>query len=354
MKRRLFLKEVSAAIGVAVGFEAVGRDVKSAEMDSLSGGSAWMQKNLGRIGKRNLRNLCIPGSHDAGMSLFKPGTLFARPCNTCTQKLSIYQQLEAGVRYFDIRPVISGGEFMTGHYSKFGIINSWQGANGQSIQSVIDDVNKFSSENNELIILHLSHDLDTDVGNSSYSDFTPYQWNDLLVQLLEGLQRLYFTPDEDLTKIPLNSFIGNGRAAVVVVVEPSSESAVPLSQYRQQGFYPVTAFPIYNKYSNTKILDSMIADQLEKLKEQRSGADSPCFLLSWTLTQDTLGALTCGSFFSQTPSIIQLASEANAVLETRLMPACTPECFPNILFVDAVDGSLGLPSLAMRINSLSK
>ncbi|HEY7767962.1 MAG TPA: hypothetical protein VIB55_07250, partial [Longimicrobium sp.] len=112
--------------------------------------AAWMQQNLGVLGGRSLRHLCIPGSHDAGMSVYTSGTAFATRCNTLTQTSGILGQLQFGVRYFDIRPVISAGQYLTGHYGNIGQINSWQGANGQSIASIISDVNAFTGANQEL------------------------------------------------------------------------------------------------------------------------------------------------------------------------------------------------------------
>lgn len=54
----------------------------------------------------------MPGSHDAGMSSFKSGTVGAHFANTQTQYLDIYQQLMAGSRFFDLRPVLSKGQWV--------------------------------------------------------------------------------------------------------------------------------------------------------------------------------------------------------------------------------------------------
>ena len=36
----------------------------------------WMQSTLGVIGNRPLRSICMPGSHDAGMSVIEGQTAF--------------------------------------------------------------------------------------------------------------------------------------------------------------------------------------------------------------------------------------------------------------------------------------
>jgi len=104
----------------------------------------WMQQGLGTLGNRTLRQICMPGSHDAGMSVFRPGTVGAHFANTQTQYLDFYGQLVAGSRYFDLRPVISNGQWVAGHYSKLGDGDNgvWVGGNGQSIEDIVSQVNR--------------------------------------------------------------------------------------------------------------------------------------------------------------------------------------------------------------------
>jgi hypothetical protein len=89
--------------------------------------ASWMQANLSMIGDRALRHLCMPGSHDAGMSVLHASTAFVGERNVLTQKVSIGDQLVLGARYFDCRPVISSGQFVSGHYSDLGDPLGWQG-----------------------------------------------------------------------------------------------------------------------------------------------------------------------------------------------------------------------------------
>ena len=93
----------------------------------------WMQQSLGSLSNRTLKHITMPGSHDAGMSTFKPGTIGANYANTQTQYFNFYDQLMVGSRYFDLRPVISNGQWVSGHYSKLGDSDIWLGGNGQPI-----------------------------------------------------------------------------------------------------------------------------------------------------------------------------------------------------------------------------
>lgn len=318
----------------------------------------WMAENIALLGNRPLRHLCMPGSHDAGMSEFNASTAFANAGNTKTQTLGILQQLRKGVRYFDVRPVISGGQFHTGHYGEieigfevpiFGgyvsLGTSFQGANGQSIASVIQDVNTFTASRppgqpGELVVLYLSHDLNTDVGNSSYRPFVQQEWNSLLSQL-QGINFLYeeTNPYVDLTQVPLANFTRNGSAVVVIV---DSSPQISLGALAGEGFFKASNFPVYNAYSDSDSLNSMKNDQLAKLQQHRPNPDASFFLLSWTLTQQGLGAISG-------PSILSLANGANPAIYSTLLPACTQQTYPNILYIDGID-SANITALAMAVN----
>lgn len=312
--------------------------------------TGWMQSNLATLGYRVLRQLCMPGTHDAGMSVIRPGTVFAQPCNTKTQAVSIGQQLVLGARYFDIRPVVSAGQFVTGHYSAFstGSLTTWQGANGQSIAEIVNEVNAYTAEHAELVILYLSHDLDTDVGNSAYAAFNQAQWEALLSQL-RGLQYRFAGPATDLSMLTLNQFIGANHAAVVVILDPSND-AVALSDRHDEGFYAASCLPVFNQYANSSDLNTMATDQLGKLQAQRPDPLASYFLLSWTLTQRVLQAGLCATGLA--PSLLSLGAQANAQLRQRLIPACTAQTFPNIIYVDALAASPDITALAMDINRL--
>lgn len=309
--------------------------------------SNWLHANLETLGALTLRQLCLPGAHDAGMSVLNDHTVFGMECNVLTQSQGIGGQLRQGTRYFDLRPVISAGQYVTGHYSlidKAGV-KTQQGGNGQSVAEIIEQINTFTQDNAELIVLNLSHDMNTDTGNAGYPAFTPDEWTALFTQLSQ-LQHLYRAPDDasDLTQLPLRAFIGAGQAAVVILVEPGG---VNLGQYAGQGFYPASAWPTYNEYSNTNDLSHMMNDQFGKMQVQRS--QGAYFLLSWTLTQSDAQTVTCG--MPGVPSIRQLADQANAALP-QLLPNCHGDVFPNILYTDNITGPLQA-QLALTINHMN-
>ncbi|KAI0766796.1 PLC-like phosphodiesterase [Irpex lacteus] len=308
--------------------------------------SDWMQKNLSSLGNRQLRQLCILGSHDSGMSVVTGRTGFADSGIVITQSRDIGQQLALGARYFDIRPVIAGGAFKTGHYSKIPVNPiGWQGADGQTIQDIIRQINEFTANNKELIILNFGHDLNTDVGRD-YRPFNQDEYNRLF-EILTGIENLYVVEGEDpttvdLTTLPLNRFIGSGRAAVLAIIEPRS---IQVGDYSRRGFYKYPQFNAYNSYANKNDLDDMINDQLDKMRKVRSSPDSQLFLLSWTLTQQVDNIVAA-------QSILRLANKAGPAIFGRLLQACSPQMYPNILYLDNLTTS-DYTALAMAINDMS-
>ena len=84
--------------------------------------ASWMQDILlPTKGHYTLRDIVIPGSHDAGMSVLNGigGTVSTsiNDCNTLTQTISIGKQLNAGIRMFDLRAGMYKDYLYTQHFS---------------------------------------------------------------------------------------------------------------------------------------------------------------------------------------------------------------------------------------------
>lgn len=288
--------------------------------ESTNAPANWMQQNLPSIGCQPLRRLCMPGSHDAGMSTLNGNTFLSNDMDTLTHWIDVAGQLDAGYRYFDIRPVIHDGSFYTGHYSEVG--KSWLGGNGQDIASIISQVNSFLSRNHELVILDLSHMFNTD---DNYRTLNAGEFNNLIRQL-QGLQHLYSNPSgaKDLSTLPLNSFIANGPAVIVLL----SDGSVSLPSPPPVGFFPSSAYSIFNQYANTPLLPMMTSDQLSKMKKNRQSPDSGLFLLSWTLTTigdiRSLAEMAHTALFDSSPSGLWSTVYGNR------------KSYPNIILIDGI------------------
>ncbi|KAF3920246.1 hypothetical protein AA313_de0207645 [Arthrobotrys entomopaga] len=301
----------------------------------------WMQRNLSTLGNRPLHKIAMVGSHDAGMSTITwadhiPDEVIGP--FTLTQARDIGGQLNLGSRYFDIRPEISNGQYYTGHYGGGG---SKLGARGQKISDIIDDLNAFTTHNAELIIINLSHAMQTD---DNFRDFNLDEWHALLKELLRINHRFIVTGPEadDVSLLPLSRFIGNGQAAVVIVVEAN----IDLGDYRNQGFYLMGQLNIVNDYANKDDLDAMVADQLQKMTNHAKSGDKRMFLISWTLTQQPPSDVA--SLKNLRP-IHVMADKANKAVVTRLFPVVGPDAFPNVVYLDFIESNI-YAAFAMALN----
>jgi hypothetical protein len=75
---------------------------------------------------------------------------------------------------------LSNGQWVSGHYSEVGDV--WLGGNGQSLADIVKQINSFTSQYKELIIINLSHTLDTD---NDYKDLS--QWVSPAVKCVDRL-----------------------------------------------------------------------------------------------------------------------------------------------------------------------
>ncbi|TNE53860.1 MAG: hypothetical protein EP338_10045 [Bacteroidetes bacterium] len=309
----------------------------------------WMELSLDTIGNKTLKDICIPGSHDAGMSKSINQTVGAHECNTVTQTLDILYQLQAGARIFDIRPVISGGKYLTGHYTHAGKILNHQGACGQSIDEIITQINAFTEDRKELIILQLSHDLNTDVGRS-YRALNQEEWNELLNKIKYRLNRLSGGfGHENLTSIKLKTWVGQ-EWCVLVIVDPSDKEVnIYDAVGKDKGFYPNCSLPVPSVYTGTNNLEDMINDQVDKLSNKIDGS---YFQTSWTLTQSDDQTVTCRGWAS---SILELATEANKNFNDckPLFNEIIKGKFPNIIWFDNIGNVKGILNRCEEINSMA-
>ncbi|KAF6797567.1 PLC-like phosphodiesterase [Colletotrichum sojae] len=301
-------------------------------------GGDWMRLLLPSIGRLTLREVCLLEAHDAGMSIAELGTRTSAVVtleNVRTQTLDVGAQLRSGARYLDVRPVVSGGRYFTGHYSDTRSVLGWQGANGESIAEIVREVNEFTAEHAELVVVDLSHAIDTDSG---YRGFDQAQWDRLFAALRDpetGLRGLFEAPagTTDLTTLRMEEFIGRGSAAVVCVVQAGDHIAIPEGRglYRKRMFFPVNP-PV--AYSNTDRLDVMTADQLRKMRLFKTRRKDPVLETSWTLTQ-----VTPAEAAGLGPSILRLAARARNELFEKLWGFCEGESFPNIIELDNIDAT---------------
>jgi len=210
--------------------------------------AGWMQHHLPVVGDLPVSQLCMPASHDAGTYRLGYHTSFGTESNVLTQTCSISDQLELGVRYFDIRPALTSpepgqgpGRWAAGHYTgeaegKIG----WQGGNGVEIEEVIGQINNFTRERAELVIVEISHIyrvfIDNPISSTARGPDNAEQHN--LLDLLGKLERRFTVEDgvkdKPIHEYTLRQFVGKGHAAVVVLIDDIGDHA----EIYKRGFWP--------------------------------------------------------------------------------------------------------------------
>jgi len=184
--------------------------------------TAWMQATLPTIGSKSLRDIAMPESHDAGISELTSHWLqwLGTTHNTVTQTYHIYKQLLLGARWFDIRPAHYKGHWYTGHFSH-SVGDNFVGGLGRTIEHIVDDINLFCHEHpGELIVLDLTHDYDVDNWIAPLNDEL---WQKLF-RVLSRITDLWIPPKDnlpdDLSTVPISTFITPGSRSAVIVVLP--------------------------------------------------------------------------------------------------------------------------------------
>jgi hypothetical protein len=235
-----------------------------------------MGGHLSVWGNRTLGQLTLPASHDAGMYLSGFPQSLGR-----TQSLSIYQQLTAGVRWFDLRPESKGGKFYIHHGSIL----------GPDLDVVLNDVRRFMAEgHHELVLLKFSHFDGINAGN--YPAMTRQMRDALSPWLYENLPA-----GKRLGDITLADFVRDHGRVVILC-----DGGLPVVN-KQPGIWCYRDWEnrdpqngdlcVYDQYSNSTSFETMKADQLSKFAafdgKCRQKPEVPCdlFLLSWTLTPPT-------------------------------------------------------------------
>ncbi|KAG8411470.1 hypothetical protein J3458_015527 [Metarhizium acridum] len=331
---------------------------------SVGNARDWMSQNLSTLGSRKLRDICVPSSHDSGMSRVPWSTAFAAVGSVATQYVSVEEQLKFGVRYFDIRPVQHRGQWACGHYSFinapskwhfFPPFDTWQGGDGESLQDIIDGINRYTLESHELIVLNISEarvikDVSGNFRRDDFVDLDAAHWNLLLDKMTNsetGIQCLWKPetgppPAQDLTNLTLHNLIGCGSSAVLVLVH----NGVDVSG--RPGVFHYSNWPF-----DASAWDKPEAERMKEFQQHMLTENPRSFTFSGCHTQsDTEAVLT--TLGQSSSFVLSLATPSKDRLFTELFDWCTREGkYPSSLVLDGIDSS-DLAALCMAFNDAHK
>lgn len=298
-----------------------------------------------------LKDIVIPGSHDAGMSVLyetagsQKSTI--NECNTLTQSQNIEKQMKDGIRMFDLRTGLLRDTLFLKHSSSDCIDMAVGGGYGEQLEPVLLAARRFLTENpKEFLILGFSH-------------FCPKEMSvDKLVSeviRMLGKEHLFLRESKKLKEIKIGEL--SGKVLLVFETEQISDVGVVLNSM-VNGFstHPLN---FRRAYAATNNLNKMIAVQAAFLKSMQSGtAENDLVRLDWQLTQSPQeAAMVCNAFQSDSnspffdggllvanlltgaKSILTHAKKANKVLPGKLNKwiedgTVNTKNKPNILYID--------------------
>ena len=333
------------------------------KFNSVGNVEGWMSMNISDLKDKTLRQLCMPASHDSAMFTITKSTTLAAKGSILTQVLNIHDQLNVGIRWFDIRPVRStDNQWYVGHWTDTHSPLNWEGGNGPLLKDVVNQVNDFCNNHQELIILALSPD-NTFIASGSYDDLHPASdgdWTEILQLLCDdtnGLQHRWpatksFTETGDLTKVPMGDFIGDAstaKPAVVIIVKDK----IDVSQFNgcfNQKAWPWVSSPWESDKESNRLSDWLSA-AVDPLNPPYSY--SLCHTQSDQEAEETTAQEVVGGPSGwTTDSVLYNATDKARNFFYELYPSTTPSRFPAALAVNGIAYSQ-YAALAMAFNQRS-
>ncbi|KAI5838205.1 hypothetical protein DFP73DRAFT_600311 [Morchella snyderi] len=196
------------------------------------------------------------------------------------------------------------------------------GMSGQGIAEIVQEVNRFTAEYQELVVISVSHSANA---LRDYQPFTDTEWAECYKHFSK-LTHLHALPNSSaaaLADLPLSTFIGGGaspNAAVLVLTEAPAHT---LEAFPDAGFYTAKQLDMYDCYTNTMSADGMATDQLDKIAKNAKD------------------------------SLKDMAVEAERALWKRLWAGCERGKMPNVVFVDYLKGGgRDVAALCVAVNNM--
>ncbi|WP_428328474.1 phosphatidylinositol-specific phospholipase C domain-containing protein [Mucilaginibacter sp.] len=313
--------------------------------------ASWMEDTLFPAkGNLTLKDIVIPGAHDAGMSALNgTGGIHGNsinPCNTLTQKLNIGKQLNAGIRMFDLRVGAFKNSIYTKHSSSDCMEDAMGGGYGEQFKDVLDSVKTFLDRHKkEFLIITLSHFCPKEVSADHVAD---------TIFSVLGKDRIFNNQLNSIDHIKLNDLAGK----VIITFEQYANSQ-KLIDSNSMADKSKTFLNFRRAYAATNQIDKLLAREESFFRSMKDGINKNDLVrLDWQLTQSSEeAALICNAFedenvnpvvnglmlltngVKKNQSIINLAQFGNRYLPPKVNAwinngTINKNNKPNVLYVD--------------------
>ncbi|KAL2155771.1 hypothetical protein VTH82DRAFT_513 [Thermothelomyces myriococcoides] len=305
----------------------------------------WMKSLYDVIGDRPIRHLVMPGTHDAAMSKItnKIINIGSEP-NTQNQGINIYDQLRAGSRWFDLRigsvhdnnDVAINKGFWAMHLNDE-MASIAIGNTGESLDEIIDEINRFTDENpGEVIFLPIRYL----VGRYERPDRGAILWsadvvNDFFAKL-RGIKNRCPDLEGDFQNRKASYFMdrNEGRGCVIPLLNGHLDHDGVPRESPGDGIYDMgRVISVNDHWSNKMHASDMAPDQINNWRSATRGAGESDYdrlmIAQWLVTPDAVAATAY--------SLQSFAIEpANPSLYWAGVNGMDPEHWPNVLLVDYI------------------
>ncbi|KAG5932725.1 hypothetical protein E4U53_001209 [Claviceps sorghi] len=321
----------------------------------------WMKAMYPVIKDRQVQHMLVPATHDSGMSRISNRIhSIGIESNTQTQGLTIYDQLRAGARLFDLRVGSvhkmadkNDYDFWTMHVSdeKADVV---VGNTGESLEEVIQEVNQFTAENPGEIIFFRVRYL---IGMLELPVDGPIYWNaDIVKAFFDKLRGVHnrcgnLDPTIKFNKQKASYFMDQNAGKGCVLFLLNTGNLPPGVQHDAvaDGIYQDSRMDVWDNWSDLPDTRSMAEKQAAAWKTVgRSGAfDNDRYLISqWLVSADAV--------ITTTLSIENIAIlPTNPSLYWMGLNHMSPERWPSAVLIDflgvVVKGQWGWDQLSAEM-----
>lgn len=311
--------------------------------DSNAATSNWMSNllkaNSGKV--ISISDIAIPSSHDAAIYLLQDCTL-GNECNTQTQYLNMKDQLEAGLRMFDIRPILFKGKYYTQHATDC----DGFGCKGDIMDNVLSQTKDFLDTHAELVFLQMSHFCGMEPDDPAFLTFLNNKLGNRIYKETVTSSVPFFR--RSLTDfIPIN--LNTGK--VVLIFEGIANSPAN----RALGLFTGDILPAVGGWTDDNNFPEMKQNQLNNFSAYVNDS-TRLFQFSWQITQDVNQAVACVLTPSSAVSIKTAAQNANTQLPIIIDSLIANNDIrkgkiPNIIYVDFADAFI--TNICVKLSKLN-
>jgi|GEM_PF-4389781 len=308
---------------------------------------AWMAALMDEFPQADitLSDLCVPGSHDTGMSLVRECTFGANSCNTQTQHLDMKGQLEAGMRVFDVRPIL----FKSRYYTQHATACDGMGCKGELMEDILSDTRVFLDAYPEVVILLMGHFCNMSGNDEAFLQLLSEKLGDRIYREKGASRPLYQRSLRE--DILADAEPGTGK-----VILQFEEGFSNTAENRAKGYFTNDVIPFEGGWSDKNNYPQLKEDQLLRYQNYVNDGKK-LFQFSWHMTQDAKQAVSC-ALLDNTNSI-----ESFSVITNNALPgvidslisigAINRARIPNLIWVDygneqITDECIKISRLALR------